>query len=84
MSDRANELTLGSGALAGNAFGVDREFLASTLGFPRVSMNSLDSTMDRDFVIDFLYWATMTMMHLSRLALLSLIWKITGLFSFLV
>ena len=66
VGDRANELSLGSGALAGNAFGVDRTMLSSLLNFPRVTRNSMDATMDRDFVIDFLYWASMTMLHLSR------------------
>ena len=65
-ADRANEMTLGSGAIAGNAFGVDRKLLSSLLQFPRVTMNSMDATMDRDFVIDFLYWASTTMLHLSR------------------
>ncbi|XP_067948161.1 argininosuccinate lyase-like [Watersipora subatra] len=67
-ANRADELTLGSGALAGNAFGVDRQMLAKELRFSRVSSNSLDATMDRDFVIDFLYWASVTMLHLSRWA----------------
>jgi len=48
---RANRCPLGSGALAGNAFGVDREFLAQELGFERVTSNSLDGVSDRDFVV---------------------------------
>lgn len=63
-------MTLGSGALAGNPFGVDRDFLKSLLAFDRVTANSMDATMDRDFVVDFLYWASMTMTHLSRCCVL--------------
>jgi len=65
---RANQCPLGSGALAGNAFGVDREFLAKELGFDGVTLNSLDSVCDRDFVIEFLMWATLLSTHLSQLA----------------
>mmetsp|Transcript_28333 Transcript_28333/g.35033 ORF Transcript_28333/g.35033 Transcript_28333/m.35033 type:complete len:468 (+) Transcript_28333:161-1564(+) len=65
---RANMCPLGSGALAGNAFGVDREFLAKELGFDGVSSNSLDATCDRDFVVEFLMWSTLLLTHLSQLA----------------
>jgi argininosuccinate lyase len=54
--------------LAGTAFPVDRQMLADELGFTAVSPNSLDAVSDRDFVADFLYAATMTGLHLSRLA----------------
>lgn len=65
---RANMCPLGSGALAGNAFGVDREFLARELGFQAVTSNSLDSVCDRDFVVEFLLWSTMLLTHLSQFA----------------
>jgi len=65
---RTNRCPLGSGALAGNAFGVDREFLAEELGFERVTSNSIDATCDRDFVVEFLMWATLTLTHISQLA----------------
>ena len=65
---RANLCPLGSGALAGNAFGVDREFLAKELGFDGVTSNSLDATCDRDFVVEFLMWSTLLLTHLSQLA----------------
>ena len=65
---RANRCPLGSGALAGNAFGVDREFLAAELGFDGVTSNSLDSVCDRDFVVDFLLWHTLFLTHLSQFA----------------
>lgn len=65
---RANQCPLGSGALAGNAFGVDREFLAKELGFDGVTPNSLDSVCDRDFVVEFLMWSTLLLTHLSQFA----------------
>mmetsp|Transcript_6070 Transcript_6070/g.7495 ORF Transcript_6070/g.7495 Transcript_6070/m.7495 type:complete len:476 (-) Transcript_6070:1087-2514(-) len=65
---RANVCPLGCGALAGNAFGVDREFLAKELGFDGVASNSLDGTCDRDFVVEFLMWSTLMLTHLSQLA----------------
>ncbi len=65
---RANLLPLGSGALAGSGFPLDREAMASDLGFAGVTRNSMDVSGDRDFALDFLYAATVTMVHLSRLA----------------
>ena len=65
---RANVCPLGSGALAGNAFGIDRNFLASELGFNSVTPNSLDAVCDRDFVVEFLMWATLLCTHLSQFA----------------
>ena len=61
-------LPLGSGALAGSGFPFDREAMARDLGFAAISRNSMDVSADRDFVLDFLYAATTTMLHLSRLA----------------
>mmetsp|Transcript_27565 Transcript_27565/g.57677 ORF Transcript_27565/g.57677 Transcript_27565/m.57677 type:complete len:469 (-) Transcript_27565:4832-6238(-) len=65
---RANMCPLGSGALAGNAFGVDREFLCQELGFDGVTPNSLDAVCDRDFVVEFLMWSTLLLTHLSQFA----------------
>ncbi len=65
---RTDVLPLGSGALAGSGFPFDRDAMARELGFARVSANSLDAVSDRDFVLDFLYAAAVTMLHLSRLA----------------
>ena len=59
---------LGSGALAGTAFPVDREAIARELGFTHPAANSLDAVSDRDFAAEFLFWAAMTGVHLSRLA----------------
>lgn len=64
----ANVLPLGSGALAGSGFPFDRDELARDLGFEAVTANSMDVAADRDFVLDFLHAASMTTLHLSRLA----------------
>ena len=65
---RANRCPLGSGALAGNAFGVDREGLRKELNMDQVTSNSLDSVCDRDFVVEFLFWHTLMLTHISQLA----------------
>jgi argininosuccinate lyase len=65
---RTNLLPLGCGALAGNPFNVDREFLATELGFGGIIENSLVAVSDRDFVTEFLFWASLCSQHLSRLA----------------
>ncbi len=64
---RANVLPLGSGALAGSGFPFDRQAIARDLGFDGITANSMDVSADRDFALDFLYAATVTMLHLSRL-----------------
>ncbi|NQU17836.1 MAG: argininosuccinate lyase [Candidatus Saganbacteria bacterium] len=61
-------MPLGSGALSGTMLSIDRKFLAKQLGFSRISQNSLDAVSDRDFVIDYVYAASVIMMHLSRLS----------------
>ena len=61
-------LPLGSGALAGSGFPFDREAMARDLGFEAITANSMDVSADRDFLLDFLYAASGTMLHLSRLA----------------
>ena len=65
---RISVLPLGSGALAGNPFGVDREFLAKELGFQSVAENSLWGVSDRDFIAEFLMWSSLLMTHLSKFA----------------
>lgn len=65
---RVNHMPLGSGALAGNPFAIDRQALAAALGFDGVTSNSLDGVSDRDFIAEFLFWGSLTMIHLSRLA----------------
>ncbi|HEY3836765.1 MAG TPA: argininosuccinate lyase [Bryobacteraceae bacterium] len=64
----ANQMPLGSGALAGSGFKLDREAIAKDLGFDDITGNSMDVSADRDFALDFLYAASVTMLHLSRLA----------------
>jgi argininosuccinate lyase len=65
---RISVLPLGSGPLAGNPFVVDREFLAKELGFQSVAENSMWGVGDRDFIAEFMMWASLTMTHLSRLS----------------
>lgn len=65
---RAAVLPLGSAALAGTTFPIDRFALAKDLGFNLPSQNSLDATSDRDFAAEFLFWASLTGVHLSRMA----------------
>jgi argininosuccinate lyase len=66
--EEADALPLGSGAIAGTAYGIDVEALARDLGFSRVVANSMDASSDRDFAATFLYATAMAMVHLSRLA----------------
>ncbi|XP_036251292.1 LOW QUALITY PROTEIN: argininosuccinate lyase-like [Molothrus ater] len=65
---RINVLPLGSGALAGNPLGIDRELLCSELDFASISLNSMDAVSERDFVVEFLSAATLLMIHLSKMA----------------
>lgn len=66
--DRVNVLPLGSGAVAGSNFSLDRRAIAAELGFTEVSANTLDATCDRDFVAEFLANAALLLVHASRLA----------------
>ena len=68
VRQRTAVLPLGSAALAGTAYPVDRQVLAAELGFTSVSQNSLDAVSDRDFAADFLYAAAMIGLHLSRIS----------------
>ncbi|MDI6892786.1 MAG: argininosuccinate lyase [Actinomycetota bacterium] len=70
-----DSMPLGSGALAGTSFPIDREFVAKELGFYKVSENSLDAVSDRDFVIDFLAVASLLMVHLSRFCEELVLWS---------
>jgi argininosuccinate lyase len=64
----ADELPLGSGAIAGTAYAIDVNGLAAALGFSRIARNSIDVSGDRDFVASFLHAASLGMVHLSRIA----------------
>ncbi|XP_066491207.1 argininosuccinate lyase [Tiliqua scincoides] len=68
VKKRISVLPLGSGALAGNPLGLDRELLRKELDFSTISINSIDAVSDRDFVLEFLSTASLIMIHLSRLA----------------
>ena len=72
---RFNVLPLGAGALAGTTFPIDREWLAEQLGFDGVTRNSIDSVSDRDFAIEFCSFASILMMHLSRLSEELVLWS---------
>jgi argininosuccinate lyase len=72
---RADVLPLGSGALAGVAYNIDREFVARELGFSQVSRNSIDAVSDRDYIIEYEAAASLCQMHLSRLAEEIIIWS---------
>jgi argininosuccinate lyase len=67
-SASADSCPMGSGALAGNSFGIDRWAVARDLGFSRITANSLDAVSDRDFALDYLFALTGIATHLSRLA----------------
>ncbi|WP_299813756.1 argininosuccinate lyase [uncultured Jannaschia sp.] len=72
---RMNECPLGTAALAGTSFPIDRDMTAAALGFDRPCANSLDGVSDRDFALEFLSAATICAMHLSRLAEELVIWS---------
>ncbi len=72
---RVDVSPLGSGALAGCPFAIDRAALAADLGFASVSPNSLDAVSDRDFIAEFLFWAALTGVHLSQWAEDLVIWS---------
>ena len=71
----ADELILGSGAVAGSYYNLDRNFLARELNFKKVNSNSIDGVSDRDFIIEFLSAISVSMMHLSRISEEIIIWS---------
>ncbi|UCH79725.1 MAG: argininosuccinate lyase [Nitrospiraceae bacterium] len=72
---RINVLPLGSAALAGTSFPIDRKYVARLLKFPAVSENSIDSVSDRDFVAEFMSASSLLMLHLSRLSEEFILWN---------
>ncbi len=72
---RTDVMPLGSGAIAGVAYNIDRDFLAHQLGFSQLSRNSIDAVSDRDFVVEYEAAASLCMMHLSRLAEEIILWS---------
>jgi len=73
--ERVNVLPLGSGALAGTTFPIDRAYVARLLDFPRISKNSIDAVSDRDFVLEFLSASSILFVHLSRFAEEMILWS---------
>jgi len=73
--ERIDVLPLGSGALAGTTFPIDRTYVAKLLGFRRISKNSIDAVSDRDFLLEFLAAAAILFVHLSRLAEELVLWS---------
>ena len=73
--ERINVLPLGSGAIAGTTFPIDRAYVAKLLGFPRISKNSIDAVSDRDFLLEFLAASAILFVHLSRLADELVLWS---------
>ncbi|HLU50240.1 MAG TPA: argininosuccinate lyase, partial [Planctomycetota bacterium] len=73
--EQADACPLGSGACAGNQFGIDRDLLARRLGFSRITRNSLDAVSDRDFACDFLHAATLLLVHISRMSEDLILWS---------
>ncbi len=78
---RMDVMPLGSGALAGTTYPLDRQFVADKLGFAAITENSLDGVSDRDFAIELASCISMTMMHLSRFSEEMILWS-SGEFSF--
>ena len=74
VTRRTRVCPLGSGALAGHPLGIDRQALATDLGFAAASENSVDAVSDRDYVVEFLAWAALVQTHLSCLAEDLVIW----------
>ncbi|MEO8296902.1 MAG: argininosuccinate lyase [Burkholderiales bacterium] len=74
LRKRVNRLPLGAAALAGTSYPLDRERVARTLGFDGVCQNSLDAVSDRDFAIEFSSFATLVMVHVSRMAEEIVLW----------
>ncbi len=73
----ADIMPLGAGALAGTTLGIDRHFLAKELNFSEIYGNSMDAVSDRDYVLEFLSFASILMMHLSRLSEEIILWSST-------
>lgn len=73
--ERTDILTLGSGALAGSSYPIDRSFLAKTLGFKKISENSIDAVSDRDFIAECLFNISLLNIHLSQWAEEMILWN---------
>ncbi len=76
--ENLNENPLGVAALSGTSFNIDRDYTTKKLGFSKPTNNSIDTVSDRDFVLDFLYCASVCSMHISRIAEDLIIWNSEG------
>ena len=76
--ENLNENPLGVSALSGTSFNLDRFFTTKKLGFKKPTSNSIDTVADRDFVLDFLYYASVCSLHISRIAEELIIWNSDG------
>ena len=74
---RINVMPLGSAAIAGTTYPIDREYTAKLLDFPKISANSIDAVSDRDFIIEFLSAASICMVHFSRMSEEFILWSST-------
>ncbi|MEK6776992.1 MAG: argininosuccinate lyase [bacterium] len=74
-TSRVNRMPLGSGALAGTSFPIDRRYVAKQLGFEALTENSMDAVSDRDYIIEFMACASIIMMHLSRFSEELILWS---------
>jgi argininosuccinate lyase len=72
---RVNIMPLGSAALAGTGLPIDRAYVARLLKFPEISRNSMDAVSDRDFIVEFIFIASLLMMHMSRFCEDLIIWS---------
>jgi len=79
--DGADSMPLGSGALAGTTYPLDRQQVCRELGFSQITQNSLDGVSDRDFCLDYIYASSLCMMHLSRFCEELILWS-SGEFAF--
>ena len=79
---RINVMPLGCAALAGTTYPIDRRYTAELLGFDEISANSIDAVSDRDFILEFLSWAGICMIHFSRLSEEMILWS-TSEFNFI-
>ena len=75
LYDRMNTCPLGSGALAGTTYPLDREYTARLLGFDGPTLNSMDGVSDRDYLVEFLSDLSLVMMHLSRFSEEIILWN---------
>jgi len=75
VKKRVDKMPLGSGAVAGSGFDIDRDFLAGKLGFSSITENSIDAVSDRDYIIETISAASILMMHLSRICEDLIIWS---------